>query len=114
MLHGLEYKFSLEQSILLKSASKLVSSIFISFDSFVEDGTSVDVDGTTVLVEVTLLLDDEEELLLDAKGLLIDFSDSILDCESSELSIIKGFFFSLLSVIILYIMNIIYILVILY
>jgi hypothetical protein len=71
-----------------------------------DEAVSLDDDGVS-LDDVDDSLDDEDSLLLSS-----DFSLGMLDSSSDE-SIIIGFFFGL-SVIILYIMNIIYILATLY
>jgi hypothetical protein len=132
-LHSDVKKLSLLQLILLNSSSNSSFSINPISDDDDETLTVDEVDGTliedfeevsddeVVLFEDEVLLD-EEEILLDDEELLEDFVDELLLSSdlslgkldsSSDDSTINNFFFGL-SVIILYIMNIIYILVILY
>ena len=143
LLHSLEYKFSLLQLSFLYSLSRSSVEILRSSEdneSFAsigvdvegtdddDEGTDDDV-GTDELSDVLELssLDNESvnglntssnvfNILLDNElACFCEIDDLSLDTElSDDDSIIKSFFFSGFSVIILYIMNIIYILVILY
>ena len=126
------FKDDEESSLTVSDVEGTLDDIESMLDDDVE-GTDDDVEGTDDDLEVTdddvegtddkfglfklAILDDElESLPLDDDVVfLFLFSESSLDIElSDEDSIIKPFFFCGFSVIILYIMNIIYILVILY
>jgi hypothetical protein len=131
-LHSGVKKLSLLQLILLNSSSNSSFSINPLSDDDDETLTVDEVDGTLVedfeevsddrvvffedevLLDEELIVNDEELLGVFVEELLLssNFSLGTLDSSSDD-SIINDFFFGL-SVIILYIMNIIYILVILY
>jgi hypothetical protein len=120
LLHSLEYKFSLLQLSFLYSLSRSLDEILISSEDELVVSFGVDVDGTDDEGADDEGADDDDEgtdddALDDEDNCLSEVSKVSLDAEvSDDDSIIKGFFFSGFSFIILYIMNIIYILVILY